>query len=71
MTQYLESMGRPPGTKGTLARTGRDTAVASYSGGRRLRAEDLRGVPAAIRALDRADSEQAIAAVQDIRTVPA
>ena len=39
-------------------------------GGRRLRAEDLRGVPAAIRALDRADPEQAIATVQDVRAMP-
>ena len=71
--RYLELAppGQPPGAKGTVARTGRDTAAASCSGGRRLRAEYLRGVPASIRALDRADPEQSIAAVQDVCAVPA
>ena len=58
-----------------LAESGEGVPVAPVLnpswGGRRLRAEDLCRVPAAIRALDRADPEQAIAAVQDVRAVPA
>ena len=56
--------------KSTVERTGRDTAAASCWGGRRLRAEDLRGVPAPSE-LWAHRLEQAIAAVQDVRAVPA